>query len=429
MNKSKVFIFTLFLLWGVAFIAKFTWFATSDDKIYSSEHNIRNYKYPRAKIVDRNNKILAKGDGGKRIYRYGSITSHFVGYYDPKVGMAGIEGNYAHRLVSNNQARLWYFVKNTERKAPLKVTLDVDLQKVADEALGSRNGSIVVLDARTGEILALVSHPGFDPNKGNWKELKERTDAPLLNRATKGYYMPGSVWKTIDSIMLLGKGEKQFTCTGSYTIGKLKILCTHPHGKVDSFADAYARSCNGYFMSRAMEEIPVKEFIETSSRFMSKKLPENLSRMDYALSVIGQGPAIEITPMEGALIAQAVANKGLMLKPVVVKGEKAGSKRVMDENTARSLRQLMEGVVKRGTGKALNIFGQSIIGAKTGTAEKELKGGRKINIAWMIGFAKAAKYPVAFAVAIENTDKFASEACSPVVSRILEYYFANTKEK
>lgn len=423
MNKAKIIIFVLFLSWGIVLTAKFISFPLSADKAYSSEHNFRNYKYPRASIIDRNGIVLAEDDGMKRRYPFGQITCHFVGFFDPKVGMTGIEGDYALRLISNAQARTYYFVKNSSNKTPLKTTLDVKLQKAVYEAFGNREGGVVVLNARTGEKYVEISKPAFDPNKKNYKELKKREDAPLLNRATKGLYYPGSTWKTVSSIILSKRQDKAFVCTGDYHIGNNIYRCLYKHGKVN-LSSAYSQSCNLYFLKRCLSEVSQEEFIRTSQLFMRKKLPDSLSSKDYAFAILGHGP-VSVSPLEEALLAASIINEGRIPTTVSVKSEKAESREVLSKEVALSLKKLMEGVVKNGTGRQLSDFlKKGSIGIKTGTAER-LKNGEIINVASILGFAHYDKKdPVAFAVVIDNAENYASQECSPIVRKILEYYFA-----
>lgn len=423
MHKAKIIVFCIFLSWGLVFIAKFTSFPFSSDKAYSSEHNLRNYKYPRAPIMDRNGIVLAEGDGTNRRYPYGPITCHFLGFFHPKVGMSGIEGDYASKLVSNAQARTYYFVKNNSSKAPLKTTLDIRLQKIVYEAFGDREGGVVVLNARTGEKYVEVSKPTFDPNKKNYKELKKREDAPLLNRATKGLYYPGSTWKTVSSIILSKRQDKAIVCTGIYHIGNNTYKCMYKHGKV-TLSSAYSQSCNLYFLKRCLSEVSQTEFIRTSQLFMRKKMPDSLNSKDYAFAILGQGP-ISVSPLEEALLAATISNEGRMPTPMSVIGEQAESSSVLSKEAALSLKKLMEGVVKNGTGRQLSDFlKKGSIGVKTGTAER-LKNGKKVNVASMIGFAhRAKKDPVVFAVVIDNAENYSSQVCSPIVRKILEYYFA-----
>jgi len=429
-NKAKLCIFFFFLACSIVFIIKFISFPLSREKVYSSEHNIRNYKDPRANIVGRNGIALVVGNGTERKYRFGRITSHFIGFYDPRLGMSGIEGDYSQRLIDNNRASLYYFGGSGEDKAPLKVTIDIGLQKVCDEALGGLVGAIVVLDPTTGEILSLISHPNFDPNKKDWKELQKRGDAPLLNRATKGFYNPGSLWKTIVALNLLGKKEITYVSPVSYTVGDKKFKCNHPGTRINSLADAYAYSDNCYFLHRGLTEVSVNDFARTSNQFMSRELPATLKKIDYAFSIIGQGPVL-VSPLQESLLAGTIINDGRMQGPVSVKGEKSEQRDIISKSSALSLQQMMVGVVKKGTGRKLsNFLKQGVVGLKTGTAEKDLKKGKKINITSMAGFAyfKGKKNPVSFAVVVEDSRLLAANQCSPIVAKILNYYFSHYKE-
>lgn len=149
---------------------------------------------------------------------------------------------------------------------------------------------------------------------------------------------------------------------------------------------------------------------------------------EHALAIIGEGK-IEISPMEGCLLAATIAGDGYMPKPELLKNE-VKSENIMSKDVSKNLQEMMIEVVKSGTGKRLSHFIKQgyVVGLKTGTAQKEIKGSMK-NVAWMIGFAgrKNKKPEIAFAVTVEDS-ALAAEECSPIVNSVLLKYFSLNKE-
>jgi peptidoglycan glycosyltransferase len=424
----------VFAVWGAVIAGTFLRYGTSGEKIFSNPRNKRIFYEPRGQILDRNGTVLAHGDGSNRYYPLGKATSHVLGYFNPKIGAGGmIEGNYGHLLREISQTKYLYFINRPSHRASLKTTLDVKLQRAADNALGEKKGAVIVLKVETGEILALVSHPSFNPNglDRDWKRvIALQKEAPLLNRVTSGHYSPGSVWKVVDTLCLLEKGDpgKEYYCNGIYTIGDREIGCPVPHGQVNGLEDAFVRSCNSYFIDRIIKEVNPEEFFRVSSIFAKQKTNERMNSQDYALAAIGQG-VIELTPLEGALLAATVANKGLMPSPVFVLKEHLQGKKILNEANALQLQRMMVDVVKRGTGRGLTGFisRKYKIGVKTGTAEKRQSGNDKTNIAWIIGFAGKKEPEIAFATVIEETTGYGGEVCSPIVRSVLTTYFSGAK--
>ena len=132
--------------------------------------------------------------------------------------------------------------------------------------------------------------------------------------------------------------------------------------------------------------------------------------------------------MSGALLAAAIANKGLKPEPTLIKG-KAKTERVFTENTARRIQDMMRLTVLQGTGRGLSGFAKNgfSVAVKTGTAEKNLSKQQKTNIAWMIGFAGKDRPEIAFSIVVENTTAYASKVCNPIATGILNAYFSECR--
>lgn len=433
MSKLTGRIMVAFAIWCLVIAVSFVLINLASGKIFNKPANGKNRQASRAEIHDRNDSVLAYGPSDDRHYPSGPIASHFTGFVHPDIGTGGIiEMNYADRLVSNKMAKLMYFKRNENlENSSITTTLDLKLQKALYESLGDR-GAITVINAATGEVLAMISKPSFDPNSvtKDWDRLNsmQGEDAPLFNKALRGKFPPGSVMKVIDALAFVDETEKPVLCKGAVTVSGKTIKCSHIHGRM-TLREAFAKSCNVYFITRAMQEVKSSEFSNILSKFASKKVPDKMSKWNYALSVVGQGPAL-MSPAEGALLAASVINAGKRPGLTYIKGEKARSDTVMSARHAMILRDYMTEVVKTGTARQLHRFLKSgSVGVKTGTAQIQLKNGSLKNIAWMIGFAQADGDPIAFAVVVENTDSFASESCSPIVAKILVYCFDRNKGK
>ncbi len=427
MKKSSKILLGLFVFWGVLILGWQVKASFDENKVFNDPTNRRNWSAPRKRILDRNGEILAATRNDARTYPLGEAASHVVGYVSSFRGPGGeLEMKEVGRLVDTRSTLFNYFSsKDRIETSGIKSTIDAKLQKAIHQSLGSNRGAVVVLDAVNGEVLGMVSHPTYDPQKveESWKLLNERKDTPLFNRATRGNYPPGSVWKTLIAAKLLDKEDRSHYCPGEILVENRYIKCAHQHGTVRSLDDAFARSCNTYFIARGMSELSPEEFAEISNKYLGTEISADLSGKSYAMSMIGQGPVL-LSPINGALLAASIANGGKKPATTLILGQKAKAVEVMPEETANKLAKLMKGVVDHGTGRQLKQFlSKGEVGVKTGTAEY-VEGGKKRNIGWMVGFARDKKRnPIAFAVVIEGTDEMAATITSPITQTILNRYF------
>jgi peptidoglycan glycosyltransferase len=309
------------------------------------------------------------------------------------------------------------------------------------------------MDPKTGAVLALVSYPTFDPNatvplKGRdteaaWAALNADPDTPLINRATTGLYPPGSSFKTVTGSAALDLGvvtpQSPFDCKGKlkvqgYTIRDFSL---GGHGLLD-FARALVVSCNVTFAQVGLR-LGADALVRYAESFgfnrvipfdlpMAESQIQNAGSMDQvalASSAIGQAQDLA-TPLQMALVASGVADGGMVMKPYLVdevqdyngKIIKQFSPkpwdRVMKQETARTLTDIMVKVVQEGTGTRAQIDGVDVAG-KTGTAELE----GKVPDAWFIGFAPAYDPKVAVAVLVEQGGEGGSTA-APIARRVIE---------
>jgi peptidoglycan glycosyltransferase len=327
------------------------------------------------------------------------------------------------------------------------------LQRAATEALGGRKGAVVALDPKTGAVLAMVTHPTFDPNvavpmddrdtRAAWDALNADPGQPLFNRATSGLYPPGSSFKVVVAAAALDVGvvtpETVFDCAGKLAVQGYTIydFGRKSHGNL-SFAQAVVVSCNIAFAQVGLR-LGAEALVQYAEAFgfngpIPFDLPtaaskiqsaDTMDQVALAAASFGQGQDLA-TPLQMALVAATIANGGAMMKPYLVNQiqdyngkiiEQFGSKKlkqVVRKETADTLTGIMIDVVKDGTGKAARIEGIRVAG-KTGTAEVE---GQEPH-AWFICFAPADDPSIAIAVIVENGGE-GGRTAAPVARQVLE---------
>ncbi|MFN7944925.1 MAG: penicillin-binding transpeptidase domain-containing protein [Blastocatellia bacterium] len=431
-----------------------------------------------------------------RDYPLGAAAAHLIGYSGLMRGDAQIERALMAQPVTEAERSWWdKFIDNKSQEQQLAVskdltlTIDYELQKEAAAQLAGKKGAVVVFNPQTGEVLALASAPSFDPDDINndvkWKEISsDLKNRPLLNRALHEYYLPGSTLKTITAAAALEArlDDKAFFCqsAGWTPPGSGRAIRDdegEAHGRL-TLLDAYAASCNQYFAQLGVEVERVR-MGEAASRFGMSVFatgPESIgqgymrglwntdnkvlsdvlaplkstfvssnkiSKYDLALESIGQG-YVQLTPMQMALIAGAVANEqGNVMKPKIeMERAPAVFSQAMSPQVAARMRELMAAVVQRGTASgAYNriVGGKFTAGGKTGTAQREvpvidprtekpvlirdsrgrevIKKEHRID-SWFIGFAPVSKPKVAFAVVVESGG-YGARTSAPIAFNLL----------
>ena len=329
----------------------------------------------------------------------------------------------------------------------IHLTVDLRIQKIAEEELGQRRGVVLIGDPETGELLALVSHPGFDPNlfsrgisEDEWDRLKQDSGNPLENRAIRGEYSPASTFKIILTIAALEeniiKKEDTFFCPGGFLVGRRIFKCwkEEGHGRLD-LEQAIIHSCDVFFYQLGLK-VGVEKMIEYAELFglgkvtglnlMGEKyglLPtsdwklknrgEVWYRGDTANLSIGQG-YILVTPLQMLRVISAVANGGSLVKPYLVKkienleGEvikdfsSPKKKKIsLSSSTLSFLKKSLRGVVREGTGWRAEDRIVKISG-KTGTVELS-EGERPHN--WFVGYAPSDNPRLAIVVLVEHREE------------------------
>ena len=430
------------------------------DNSYNTRQQILLKQNSRGRIISRDGDILAYSEvneEGKetRIYPYGKEFAHVVGYSTN--GKAGIEALANYYLINTSIDLSDKVAADTRgEKYPgdsCYTTLDVKLQEVAYNALSARKGAIVVSDPKTGEILAMVSKPDFDPGtiKQEWDSLIADTspDAKLLNRATQGLYPPGSTFKIITSLAYIKEHPQdynnyRFTCSGRINIEGESISCFHgeTHGSLD-FIKSFAESCNSSYANIGVS-INRKVFSDTLDQLMfgkelpidllysksSAKIDENTQTGDVMQLSIGQG-ATSMSPMHLNMITCAIANNGMLKKPYLITEIKSEDgkvvksfssedyKRLMTAQQAQILTGMMEEVVNSGTASKLKGLSYTAAG-KTGSAE--FTDTTTDSHAWFTGFAPAEDPQVCVTIIVENAGSGGSFAV-PIAKRIFDAYF------
>jgi len=341
----------------------------------------------------------------------------------------------------------------------LYTTLDIRLQMLAEELLAGKIGSAVAIEPKTGEILALVSNPGWNPKvlvgkerSKNYNKLLHDPTKPLMNRATQAMYPPGSTFKTIQSLVCLEQGaitpNTLYPCSGP---GSTPIKCTHHHGSPVALDRAIEQSCNPYFWcafrdllnrdkdihkpyekwrNAVMQFGLGQKFTDTdlaeqsSGSIPSTQLYDKFYGKDgwKAITIrslsIGQGEIL-VTPLQLANQAACIANEGYYISPHLNKND---SMRIHRHNLDihkhhfEVVKEGMNRVMIYGTGRHYAVDSLHMAG-KTGTVQNPH--GRDHAI--FIGFAPVEDPQIAVAVVVENAGYGATWAC-PVASMMIEQY-------
>jgi penicillin-binding protein 2 len=419
-------------------------------------------------------------------------TQAFAGYNPgDQTGRTGLERAYNKelrgtdgfkRVVVNTMGKE---MSQLERKPfvagkDLVTTLDLDLQRVAEEGVGARTGAVVALDPRTGDILAIVSKPAFDPNvfatrisNKEWSALNGDPRKPLQNRAIQNAYAPGSVFKIFEAAAALDAGMldplETVYCSGSATFGGHTYGCwkREGHGRVGLY-EAIVHSCDVYFynlgktmgISRISQFSTLMGFGRRSGIDLSGEVTGLVPSEEWSWRVrkakwyagetislaIGQG-AIGVTPLQAAWAMGGVASGGRLMLPRLVNSEtleafgrpapEPGFETYpMSQSAVDIVSKAMWGVVNEGTGTAAKVPGFDVAG-KTGTAqvvgkEHYAKGTQYEDHAWFVGFAPYRNPEIVVAVFIEHGGH-GGDAAAPVAKSVFEEYYkkrnADTGEK
>ena len=471
----------LVVLYALLF-AQLNWVQVFNAEAYKDNPNNRRdiveaFSRDRGQILSADGTVLARSVPSddrfelQREYPERDLFAHVTGYLSFNLGATGVEKEYNSYLSGDEfelevQSIRDLFVDKS-RTGDVTLTIRKDVQEVARQQLGNREGAVVAIDPRNGAVLALWSFPSFDPNLLASHNLEKVNEAsallqlapgkPLVPAAYRERYFPGSTFKTVTATAGLESGkvtreqpvyptESSYTPPlttrpirnfGGSTCGGalfeiLRVSCNTAFARmgVDNGAETMAAAADSYgFDSRPPIDLNPgaveSEFPEAS--FFERNTPA------LAQSAIGQN-SVQATPLQMALVAAAVANKGVIMRPhvmaeirdsegeVVERGDAKEWRTVASEKTISTLREGLIGVVQGGTASGLAIPGQEV-GGKTGTAQI---GGSAGAHAWIIGFAgPPGEARVAVAVIVEGGGSVSSEqtggrVAAPIARAVME---------
>jgi penicillin-binding protein A len=417
-----------------------------------------------------------------RRYPYGSLAAHVVGYSTVGRSRTGLERSLNDYLTASNGNLSTVLDKALDELhgRPIQgndvvTTLDLDAQQVAQEQLGTNCGAVVALDPRTGKVLVMAASPSFDPNlvEEHYGRISRITAnctpaAPLLNRASAGLFIPGSIFKVITVSAAL-ESKKFGPGSTFYDPG----YCTVYGKQVHNFADqsgpevfgtinlvtGLVHSVNSVFCNIGLK-LGAKRILETARRFgfyerppletpPDERLPSGLysdgklyyprvdSDVDAGRMAFGQERML-VTPLQMAMVAGALGFGGKLMEPRVVDRVVGPGGKVVAEQPPHLIRQavsartahevaaMMRLVVREGTGTAAQISGYSV-GGKTGTAETGIS---ESNTTWFIAFAgKDAESPpeVAIAVVLQNQSGVGGTTAAPIARAVMQAILQGTE--
>lgn len=341
----------------------------------------------------------------KRVYPNGRAAAHVVGFVDvDNKGLAGIE-----RAIDTTLA------DKVAHGEPIRLSIDLRVQHVVEDELAQAiqtfsaiGGTGVVVDVKTGEVIAMVSAPDFDPNHVNADPAENR-----FNRATLGVYEMGSTFKSFNTAMALDAGvssKDYFDARAPIRIGRFSIRDYHPMGRALTVAEIFEHSSNvgSAHMAQKMGIERQKAFLAALGQLepVVMELPERgapLSPKNWGeveLMTISFGHGIAVSPMHVVAGVTAMANGGMYIPPTILKrepGVELHAHRVLKPETSTEMNRLFRLVVEKGTARKADVPGYPV-GGKTGTAEKSKGGGyaRKALLSSFIGVfpADAPEYAI-----------------------------------
>lgn len=395
----------------------------------------------------------------QRIYVDGPLYAPVTGYYSVVYGRTGIEQAEDALLDGNSDSLFWSRLGDLlsgedQQGASIELTIRSSLQRVAFDSMGDQSGAVIALDPRTGEILAMVSTPSYDPTLlaghttaivvEEYEVLESDPSQPLVNRAVSGdTYPPGSLFKLVTAAAAMEAGLTPESLVFApveldlpLTDATIENFGGHPCDATEyaTLSFSLAQSCNTPFaylgLSLGWPSIEAKardfgwgESLAIPIPVTPSRLPDSPDDPSTAMSAIGQFD-VRATPLQMAMVVSSIANDGVLMQPYLVARVRDSSLRVLDTaqptilatplspEDAGFLRDMMVEVVDSGTGTAAQIPGISVAG-KTGTAET---GTGSAPHAWFVGFAPAEDPVVVVVVLVENGGDLGDEATGGRVS-------------
>lgn len=402
-------------------------------------------------ITDINGEVLAYSQDGNRYYSSDSDVRfallHTVGDEGRNIG-GSVQNIYRSQLSGYSFIFGLGLPDGLTLGRNIQLTVNSEICKTAYQALGNNRGAVFVYNYKTGEIVAKVSTPSYDPENIPEIDGNDEYDGVYVDRSIMATYTPGSTFKLVTAAAALENmteteiEARTYTCTGSDIIGGNKITCYEAHGE-ENFEQALAHSCNCYFAQLAVDIGADKMTAQANRMGFNKSV--SIDAIDTAESVydvseadinqlgwsgVGQYTTLA-SPMTMAVISGAIANDGTPVMPYLIKQvslpfglpsiPQSGSNgnQMLSEKNAKTLSDMMRYTVQN------EYYGGGFNGevcAKTGTAEI---GGDKAAHAWVTGFSRDEDCPLAFAVIIENGNSgyySALPVAAQVMNKALELY-------
>ncbi len=407
-----------------------------------------------------------------RQYPEGEPFAHVVGYNSFLVGSSGMENAYADELRSRRDLTISDLVTvilgRDLRPESLELTINAALQEAAFEGLGGLKGGVFAIDPRTGAVLISVSSPSYDPESllggdaaSVWESLLADPAGPLLDRATREIYPPGSTFKTVVTAAALDTGtavpETEFPDPEEFILPGSSATISNAGGGVCNdgqsitLLQAFIVSCNTTFADLSIqvgaEDIGITA--EALGFNTDIPFPWTVPEAVYPVDLLAADPAalaqsgigerdVRAAPLHMAMVAAAVANDGTTPTPYLVNRifdadgntvetfEPSPMGQAMDPATAAILTEMMERVVTEGTGQAAAVSGVRVAG-KTGTSV----GADGLPNAWFIGFAPAEDPTIAIAVFFEASPELGESAsgggvAAPLAGDLIELWLEGT---
>ncbi|GAA1966116.1 peptidoglycan D,D-transpeptidase FtsI family protein [Kitasatospora viridis] len=461
MNKPirRVAVFCMVLVFALLLRANWVQAVVADSYADNSNNErvrFDQFAYPRGSIIvgGENGQAITGSDfvNGYR-YKYkptfanGPMYAPVTGYFSQAdYGSTALE-NLENGILSGTDDRLFFgnamdtLTGKKKQGGNVVTTINPAVQQAAFQAMGNKKGAAIALDPRTGAILAMVSTPSFDPNSvadtstadgKNFSALSNDPDQPMLNRALRQTYPPGSTFKLVTAATAFETGKYQTPDDQTDTPDHYILPGTNTELKNDSPDEncggatlkyALQISCNTVYgklgadlgetkLLAQAQKFGFNNTVDTPIRSVASNFPSDSSPDGTAMDAIGQHNTAA-TPLQMAMVAAAIANNGKLMQPYLVDEERSPGGTVISKHTekemdqavspatAQKLQQMMVAVVQNGTGVKAQIPGVEV-GGKTGTAQHGVNNSG-LPFAWFVSYAKVGNdYPVAVAVVVED---------------------------
>jgi peptidoglycan glycosyltransferase len=473
LRRVSIVIFMMFL---TLFVASTSIQVISAESLSQDQRNVRSvydsYKKQRGSLLV-DGQPIAYSKPADDVYHYirtytDPMYSGITGFFSNYQGATGLESAMNSYLTGQNSAQFFeqisaLFSGNPVTGASVELTIDPLVQKAAWDALGDKTGAVVAIEPKTGNILALVSKPGFDANQlavhsgvestSNYNALLNSKLEPLKNRATTELFAPGSVFKILVATAAIESGKYTPESTLPNPVkfqlpGTNVFVQNSGEGKCGgkatvSIADALRFSCNvpmaqlGILLGQDVIRAQAEKFgfgksVKVPLTITPSVYPSGMDAAQTGLSAFGQFDD-RVTVMQVAMMSAAVANGGLMMKPNLVENVLSSNLAAlntptpqqlgtpMSPTTAAKVRDMMIGAVARGVSSNAQIKGVSVAG-KTGTAQN---GQGEPYTLWFTGFAPANDPQVAVAVVVANGGGMGqagrgNSLAAPIAKKVME---------